>query len=107
MGQPGTVLKEDLDEFVKRWQAVVDKYHKDMEYNWKTTVSSTVGKKYARIVWEDHGQRSAAGFVDLSSGDILKAASWRAPAKHARGNIFDESQGMDAIDRPGFVKYLK
>jgi hypothetical protein len=26
-------------------------------------------------------------FVDLTNGDILKAATWKAPAKHARGNI--------------------
>lgn len=30
-------------------------------------------------------------FVDKDNGDILKAATWRAPAKHARGNIFNEN----------------
>jgi len=30
-------------------------------------------------------------FVDKNNGDILKAATWRAPAKHARGNIFNEN----------------
>jgi hypothetical protein len=27
------------------------------------------------------------GFIDLTNGDILKADGWKAPAKHARGNI--------------------
>lgn len=101
------VTQQHLDEFVKRWQAVIDEYHKTQGYNWKTELSSMVGKKYARIVQEDNGQRSSTGFVDMSNGDVLMSASWKAPAKHARGNIFDESQGMGAIDKHGFVKYLR
>ena len=27
--------------------------------------------------------------IPMLKGDILKAASWRAPAKHSRGSIFD------------------
>ena len=30
-------------------------------------------------------------FVDKTNGDILKPASWKAPAKHARGNVHDEN----------------
>lgn len=70
------VTQQQLDDFVKRWQKVVDEYHERQGYNWKTTLSSMVGKRYARIVSEDHGQRSASGFVDMSNGDILKAAGW-------------------------------
>ena len=48
------------------------------------------GRKYARIYTVD--SRGAKGgvycFVDRTNGDILKAASWTAPAKHARGNIY-------------------
>jgi hypothetical protein len=47
-------------------------------------------QKRVRIVRED----SAHCFVDIATGDVLKAASWKAPAKHARGNIFDESNGL-------------
>lgn len=101
------VKDTDLEQFVKRWQAIVDAYHERQGYNWKTVLSIQKGQKYAKIVTEDHGSRSVAGFVDLSSGDIYKPAGWKAPAKHARGNIFDESQGMNAIDSYGFVKYLR
>jgi hypothetical protein len=41
--------------------------------------------------------RSAFCFIDKATGDVLKAASWAAPAKHARGNIFDESNGLAKI----------
>lgn len=42
------------------------------------------GKKYVRIVRKG----SAYCFIDKTNGDILKAASWKAPAKGARGNIY-------------------
>jgi hypothetical protein len=47
------------------------------------------GRKYARVFVErTGGSRSVYCFVDRTTGDVLKAASWKAPAKHARGNIF-------------------
>ena len=36
-------------------------------------------------------------FVDLATGDVLMGASWKAPAKHARGNIFDEKNGLGSM----------
>lgn len=57
------------------------------DLNWET-VDALPGKKYARLVTVRNGQRSSAmGFVNLENGDILKADGWKAPAKHARGNI--------------------
>ena len=40
---------------------------------------------------QDAAQRSAWAFIDSTNGDVLKPASWKAPAKHARGNIFAEN----------------
>lgn len=53
------------------------------------SVEISIGKRFARIVRKDSGI-SAYGFIDLSNGDLLKAASWKAPAMHARGNIFNQ-----------------
>jgi hypothetical protein len=47
------------------------------------------GSKYVRIVLRDVVSRSAWAFVDRTNGNVLKAASWKAPAKHARANVFD------------------
>ena len=51
------------------------------------------GRKYVKIIRDN----SVWGFVAMEDdpsknqkvGDLLKAASWNAPAKHARGNIFE------------------
>lgn len=45
------------------------------------------GRKYVKLVSNRNGSRSVWCFVNKETGDILKAASWNAPAKHARGNI--------------------
>ncbi len=53
------------------------------------------GKRYIKIVRrtgfgeEINPSGSAYAFLDSTTGDILMAASWKAPAKHARGNLFD------------------
>ena len=45
------------------------------------------GRKYAKVM--RNGGMSVYCFVVRSNGDIMKAANWKAPAKHARGNIRD------------------
>ena len=52
------------------------------------------GQRYVRVIRTGPGSRSVHCFVDKSNGDVLKAASWKAPAKHARGNVFDEKNGL-------------
>jgi len=42
----------------------------------------------------------------MTNGDIRKPASWKAPAKHARGNITDEKEGMGWMGPYG-PAYLK
>ena len=61
----------------------------------KLDLSLKVGRKFIKVV---EGTR-VWGFVakvdgthkglPMLKGDILKAATWRAPAKHSRGSIFD------------------
>jgi hypothetical protein len=57
------------------------------------TISVDAGSKFYRIVSTGALQRSAYCFVNKTNGDILKAASWKTPAKHVRGNIFDANYG--------------
>ena len=55
------------------------------------TIEVQTGPKYARLVTVNYGQKSAYGFVDLTTGNLLKSASWKAPAKGVRGNIFADN----------------
>lgn len=63
------------------------------------------GKRYWRVVARnpDTGSRSAFAFVDSTTGDVLKPASWKAPAKHARGNVWG---GLDGVSARG-AHYLR
>lgn len=58
------------------------------------------GKTFIKIVSKHGGQDSVWAFVAVANGeskgmgkynrgDIFKPATWRAPAKHARGNVFE------------------
>ena len=53
----------------------------------------TAGPKYLRVT--HHG--SVHSFVARSSGDVLKPASFKTPAKHARGNIYDDHNGLKGM----------
>lgn len=69
------------------------------------TLSVEEGTKFLRIVRKGHGNGSVYAFVartdnttkalgTVRAGDVLKPATYAAPAKHARGNIFDPFGGM-------------
>jgi len=53
------------------------------------------GKKYLRVV-ESEGEhhRSVFCFIELSTGNILKASGWTTPAKGVRGNIADTNYSI-------------
>lgn len=56
-----------------------------------------VGGRYIKITQDT----SVVTFIDRTNGAVLKSASWKAPAKHARGNIFDESNGLKHMTHYG------
>jgi hypothetical protein len=62
-------------------------------------VVADIGIKYVRIVREERvgnnrHVRFAYAFLDRATGDILMSASWKAPAKHARGNIAQPNEQL-------------
>lgn len=96
------ITNEQLDEFLLMAQATVDASY-DQFMPQPRNIDGPVliiekGRRYARIVATDNrrDQRSVWGFVDMTNGDLLKANSWKAPAKNfARGNIFDGDRGLN------------
>lgn len=63
------------------------------------------GGRYVRVWRTDGAFRLIFAFVCTKTGDILKPATWKAPAKHARGNIFQASHAT--CTGPYGVLYLK
>lgn len=55
------------------------------------------GKRYVKVIRGG----SVHLFVDKDNGDILKAASWTAPAKGSRGNLSDEFNGLRRVTAHG------
>lgn len=75
-------------------------------------VTATEGKKYFKVYREEimggaSHHRSIVAFVDKTTGDIFKPATFKTPAPHARGNVLSEQNGMEAITPAGHVLYLR
>lgn len=51
----------------------------------------TPGRKFTRVVMDVSGQRSVHAFIDNQTGDVLKSAGWKAPAKGVRFSLTDDS----------------
>ena len=87
-----------LQAFLTGAQAILDKYMAE-HYPNNTVEKLTLGRgsRYVRIMRVGPGTNSAWAFIDKTNGDVLKPASWKTPAKHARGNIYDESNGLSKV----------
>jgi hypothetical protein len=88
-----------LETFLTKLQAMMDTYY--LKTYPKSAMGAKVtadpGRRYVRI-WSEStqdgrvtGSKSAYCFIDTLTGDVLKAATWKGPTKHARGNIFDSN----------------
>ena len=75
----------------------------------KMNLSLTAGRKFVKVLSDN----SVWGFVGkadgehkgipFKKGDVFKAASWNAPAKHVRGSIFDENNSWYAWTGPNYL----
>ena len=74
----------------------------------KESLIPSEGERYIKITRVREGQvaGNVYGFIDRTNGDILRAASWRAPAKHARGNLFSPDNGLTCVGPYG-IAYLR
>ena len=84
-------------------------YHKSFPSNKDMLLSLVAGRKFVKVVQDN----SVWGFIakkdgehkglPMKKGDVFKAASWRAPAKHTRGNIFDNNQDYFRWTGPNYL----
>jgi hypothetical protein len=87
----------ETPEFKSWMQGIIDKNRAYMAASFPSldvpTITATEGSRYIRVMRDN----SAHAFIDRTNGDVLKPASWKAPAKHARGNIFDTFNGLGSM----------
>lgn len=107
-----------MSHFESTLESFVDEVNEMIEEEWDYTYADapvvsidTGGRSYVRLVKGGKGhQNGMYCFVRKAEnaakgsrvGDILKAASWKSPADHARGNIFDDNR-MNAVTTYGAV----
>ena len=98
MTKNGLSFDEAVDSLLDNIQKDYDKWNsgaRHIQRNKKMDLTLKPGRKFIKVV----NGTSVWGFVakvdgvhkglPMLKGDILKAAGWRAPAKHSRGSIFD------------------
>ena len=107
-----------ISDFDSALNTLIENIHKDyqgwsnnVEYSSgveKVDITLNVGRKFVKIIRDT----SVWGFVakadgihkgiPMKIGDVLKAATWNAPAKHTRGNIFDNDQNYFSWTGPNY-----
>ena len=94
--------KPDIDiailDFVKKCRVLVRDQGRD-RLGYDLEIGG--GRKYTKIIMNTGNQHSVWAFIDRTNGDVLKPASWKAPAKHSRGNLYDPHGGMLNISWTG------
>jgi len=92
-----TELRQAIAEDFANWRS---RNSEDRQADYDRMFNSTFieeGRKYIKVIRDTGNQQMVWGFVvkgdndkKFRQGDILKAASWAAPARNAaRGNILD------------------
>lgn len=69
------------------------------ETNGYTWTIETARKYHKLIMTTGSGDRSIHAFIDVKTGDVLKPASWKVPAKGVRYNVLDEASREEMLSR--------
>lgn len=102
------LLEKAVTNYVKGVQAKVNAYWKEMNFTFSAppVITWEYAPKYIRV-WSIGTQKSIHTFIEASSGNVLKAASWKAPVKNnPRGNVFGDDFGLNGVTHHGAV-YLR
>lgn len=60
------------------------------------------GRKFVKLAYKSGCQTMVYCFVEVETGRVLKAETWKKPSKLDRGvNIFDASTYSDKVKHPG------
>lgn len=101
-------MENRVKEFVSAMQAKIDLHYAKHCYQYDFVAQE--GSRYIKLVTQNRDKNirgaSAWGFIDKTNGDILKAASWRAPAKGFRANLSESDLGLSncGVYGPGNIR---
>lgn len=78
-------------------------------------LEAEVGQRFIRLVVSSGSQRHVHAFVDITNGDIIKSATWKAPQKGVhglavRGNLLDDddfARILSVADKYGSYLYAR
>jgi len=99
-------FEKKFNVWLKGAQKIIDDHAKKQGQGNKTTediyanvLTVKKNKKYWKVITTPKvgAGGSVFAFINTINGDVLKAASFKAPAKHARGNIFDKMNGLGSM----------
>ena len=109
--KPTPEFETAMTSFFEGCKAIMEENYNRTDYpeELRETLVMSYGNRYARLDRarkSDMTPSSVHVFVDVKNGDVLKAASVKAPAKHARGNIFSADNGLGCMSAYG-AAYLR
>ena len=102
----GNEFDSSVDSLLKN---INMKYHGSFPSNKDMELSLVAGSKFVKVIHDN----SVWGFIakkdgehkglPMKVGDVFKPASWRAPAKHVRGSIFDTNTNWFRWTGPNYL----
>jgi len=101
-------LSTRLEEFLARCQNKINEHFAERFKSLAVpTLEIDPGRRFLRIV-VNRGDttRYVYCFIDITNGDVLKSEGWKKPAKHARGNLYNDDFGA-ADMTPYGAPYLR
>lgn len=119
-----TLLQKRIQAFLENADKISAQWFIEQNYQWLSPVHrvKSMGDQWCKIVTVDRlpdgkeRESSVYAFISvretenktlgkIPNGGIFMPANYKAPAKHARGNVFDEDFGD--CQTPHGIKYLK
>lgn len=80
----------------------IDQFKAEVFSRYDVTLYAEYGRKYCKLTIGS----SVFCFIDIQTGDVLKAATYSAPAKHPRSNIWSDDCGVNGVNKYGGI-YLR
>lgn len=102
-------LQAAVEKYVQGVQKKMNEYWADMKYTFAPapTITWEYAPKYIRVWKIEQGGKSIHTFIDSTNGNVLKAASWKAPVKNnPRSNVLNPDFGLTGVTHFGAV-YLR